>query len=99
MSGFSFRQKAAAWQQTFQHRQSAGLLQRILAWLVLGLVLMVGTAILLFMVLLSWLVIPVLIYRYRKGMKAAWQAQKNAAANPQQSHHVIEGEVLDKKED
>ncbi|WP_372625523.1 hypothetical protein [Arsukibacterium sp.] len=111
MFNSSFRQQAAAWQQQFAHRQRGNLLQRILAWLVLGIMLVVAAAILLFMLLLSWLVIPIVIYRYRKKMRRFTEAARQHAE--QQQHHgqrhdhsgpasrdsrVIEGEVLNKDE-
>ena len=111
MFNSSFRQQAAAWQQQFAHRQRGNVLQRILAWLVLGIMLVVAAAILLFMLLLSWLVIPIVIYRYRKKMRRFTEAARQHAE--QQQHHsqrhdhsghtsrdsrVIEGEVLKKDE-
>lgn len=100
MSGFSFRQTSAAWQQKFQRQQAAGPLQRLLGWLILGVMLVAGMAVLLFMVVLSWLVIPILIYRYRKKMRNWQQAQQQGGtAESTQSNQVIEGEVLHKRED
>lgn len=110
MFNSSFRQQAAAWQQQFAHRQRGNLLQRLLAWIVLGIMLVVAAAILLFMLLLSWLVIPIVIYRYRKKMRHfAEAARQHAAQNQSHGEHqqqqnagrdnrVIEGEVLHKDE-
>ena len=53
MFNSSFRQQAAAWQQQFSQRQRGNLLQRFLAWVVLGVMLVIATAILLFMLLLT----------------------------------------------
>ena len=40
----SFKQQGSQWQQMFAQRQSAGPLQRLLAWLILGLMLLAGAA-------------------------------------------------------
>tara|TARA_R100000687_G_scaffold82806_1_gene83393 strand:- start:87274 stop:87651 length:378 start_codon:yes stop_codon:yes gene_type:complete len=112
MFNSSFRQQAAAWQQQFAHRQRGNLLQRLLAWIVLGIMLVVAAAILLFMLLLSWLVIPIVIYRYRKKMRRFTEAARQHAEQHQQhggqphdssqrssrDSRVIEGEVLNKDE-
>ena len=109
MFNSSFRQQAAAWQQQFSQRQRGNLLQRLLAWLVLGVMLVIATAILLFMLLLSWLVIPFVIYRYRKKMRRFTEAARQqteqqggqqSAFRQQQGRDslVIEGEVLHKDE-
>ena len=112
MFNSSFRQQAAAWQQQFAHRQRGNVLQRILAWIVLGIMLVVAAAILLFMLLLSWLVIPIVVYRYRKKMRrfteaARQHAEQQHQQDGQRHNHfdrasrdsrVIEGEVLNKDE-
>ncbi|WP_019675099.1 hypothetical protein [Arsukibacterium perlucidum] len=112
MFNSSFRQQAAAWQQQFSQRQRGNLLQRLLAWLVLGVMLVIATAILLFMLLLSWLVIPFVIYRYRKKMRRFTEAARQHAEQAEQQggqqsafrqqqgrdSRVIEGEVLHKDE-
>ncbi|KKO44911.1 hypothetical protein WG68_13890 [Arsukibacterium ikkense] len=105
MFNSSFRQQAAAWQQQFTQRKRGNILQRLLAWLVLGLMLIVAAAILLFVLLLSWLVIPIVIYRYRQKMRRFAEAAQQAgqAAQNQQTaqrgdSRVIEGEVLHKDE-
>lgn len=107
MFNSSFRQQAAAWQQQFAQRQRGNIVQRILAWLVLGVMLVVAAAILLFMLLLSWLVIPIVIYKYRKKMRQFTEAARQQAAQEGQQgdqqagkrdSRVIEGEVLHKEE-
>ncbi len=108
MFNSSFRQQAASWQQRFTQRQGGNILQRLLAWVVLGVMLVVAAAILLFMLLLSWLVVPILIYRYRQKMRRFAEAARQQAGqdNPQQNSthgdggdsRVIEGEVLHKEE-
>lgn len=91
----SFKQKAAEWRQRFQRQQSGGFLQRFLAWLLLGILLIVAVSVMLFLLLLSWLLIPVLLYQYRKNLKT-WQ-QKNQQQSPGTSQ-VIEGEVISSKD-
>ena len=99
----SFKQQSSQWQQMFARRQSAGPLQRILAWLMLGLMLFVGVAVLVFMLLLSWILIPILLLRHRAKIKAWQQRQQagagNAGQSAEQPRSVIEGEVLRKRED
>lgn len=102
----SFKQQASAWQRQFAQRQRGNIFQRILAWLVLGVMLVVAAALLLFMLLLSWLVIPIVIYRYRQKMRRFAQAAQQAGygqAEQQQAaargdSRVIEGEVIRKDE-
>ena len=110
MFNSSFRQQAATWHQQFAQRQRGNVLQRLLAWLVLGVMLVVAAAILLFMLLLSWLVIPIVIYRYRQKMRRFAEAARQQAGQGQASQQraeqqgesrgsrVIEGEVLHKDE-
>lgn len=95
----TFKQQSNQWQQMFARRQSAGPLQRLLAWFILGLVLLAGAAILVFMLLLSWILIPIFLLRHRAKMKAWQQQQGRAADNAEQPHSVIEGEVIHKRED
>lgn len=102
----AFRQQAQNWQQQFRQLQSAGLLQRIFAWILLGLVMMLSLALLVFVVLLSWILIPLMLYRARKQMRkaqdAGYQRQQFSQRHSQQSRHetnIIEGEVISRKED
>jgi hypothetical protein len=100
---FSFKQQSNQWQQVFARRHSAGPLQRILAWFVLGLLLLAGAAILIFMLLLSWILIPILLLRHRAKIKA-WQRQQQQSAgadnhSTQQGSNIIEGEIIHKRED
>ena len=98
----SFKQQGQQqWQQVFARSRSGGPLQRILAWLFLGLMLFVGLTILMFMLVLSWILIPIMLFRHRAKVKAWQQRQQqagtgNAAAG---SHQVIEGEVLQRREE
>ncbi|CAM5225330.1 hypothetical protein [Alishewanella longhuensis] len=95
----SFRQQASAWQRQFQLRQQGSFFQRLLAWLVLGVMLLVGAFFLLFALVLSWILIPILLFRHRRRMR---QFREQAERYQQQSTppggNVIEGEVLHKDE-
>jgi flagellar biosynthesis/type III secretory pathway M-ring protein FliF/YscJ len=106
---FSFRRQTGSWQQRWQRQQNAGPVQRLIAWLVMGIVLLFGAMLMLVLLVFSWLLIPILLWRYRRKMRAFQQAAQQAQQQHQQqshdrqgqdsSHRVIEGEVLDKKED
>lgn len=86
MKSSFFRQQAAAWQHKMQQQQTASWPKRVFAWLVLGLALMVSLALMMVVLLLSWLLIPLMIYRARKRMQAA---DSSAYSN------VIEGEIVE----
>uniref|UniRef100_A0A486XRA1 Uncharacterized protein n=1 Tax=Rheinheimera sp. BAL341 TaxID=1708203 RepID=A0A486XRA1_9GAMM len=98
----SFKQQGQQWQQVFARGRSGGPLQRVLAWLLLGLMLFVGMALLVFMLLLSWILIPILLFRHRAKVKA-WQQRQQAAqgqhTQADSSRQTIEGEVLQRRED
>jgi ABC-type bacteriocin/lantibiotic exporter with double-glycine peptidase domain len=97
----SFKQQGQQqWQQVFARSRSGGPLQRILAWLFLGLMLFVGLTLLMFMLVLSWILIPIMLFRHRAKVKA-WQQRQQAAGAGQQGaqHQVIEGEVIHRRED
>ncbi|WNO62129.1 hypothetical protein [Rheinheimera sp. MMS21-TC3] len=100
MFSSSFKQQTSQWQQAFAKRKSAGPLQRLLAWLMLGVFIVIGAGLLLFMLLLSWIVIPILLFKHRAKVKA-WQQQAKAHAEQPTEHGptVIEGEVLEKRQD
>ncbi|AFI85585.1 hypothetical protein [Methylophaga nitratireducenticrescens] len=102
----AFRQQAQNWQQQFRQVQSAGFLQRIFAWILLGLVMMLSLALLVVVVLLSWILIPLMLYRAQKQMRKAQQAdnqhqQFSQRSSRQSRHetHIIEGEIISRKED
>jgi len=100
----SFRQQAAAWQQQFRMRQQGSVLQRLLAWLLLGVILLVGAFFLLFALVLSWVLIPIMLFRHRRRMRqfrqhaAHTQSHAQASARSEQPGAIIEGEVLHKEE-
>ena len=98
----SFKQQGQQqWQQVFARSRSGGPLQRILAWLFLGLMLFVGLTILMFMLVLSWILIPIMLFRHRAKVKAWQQRQQQAGTDSASagSHQVIEGEVLQRREE
>lgn len=108
MFSSSFKQQTSQWQQAFAQRQAAGPLQKLFAWIMLGVFLVLGAGLLLFMLLLSWIVIPIMLFRHRAKVKAWQQHQANAknqgASQAEQTASqrdptVIEGEVLHKKQD
>ena len=99
---FSFKQQSQQWQQHFARRQHGGPLQRLFAWLLLGLMLFVGLALLVFMLLLSWILIPILLFRHRAKVKAWQQRQQTTQGQAGESgsgQQTIEGEVLHKREE
>lgn len=97
MASFLFSQQAQGWQQMFRRSQSGGFISRLLAWLVLGLVLAVGLFVVVAVLLLSWLLIPVLLFKRRKAVKARFAAGRGYAQ--QQAHgDIIEGVVVEVKD-
>lgn len=98
----AFRQQAQNWQHQFRQWQSAGILQRIVAWILLGLVMMLSLVLLVFVVLLSWILIPLMLYRARKQMRQAQQSAYQQGTYTRQSHgehNIIEGEVISRKDE
>lgn len=94
MASFLFTQQTQAWQQMFRRSQSGGFMSRLLAWLALGLILAVGLLVVVTVLLLSWLLIPVLMFKKRKLAKARF-----AKSQPHAQGDVIEGVVIEVKED
>lgn len=96
----SFKQQGQQqWQQVFARSRRGGPLQRVLAWLFLGLLLFVGVTLLLVMLVLSWILIPFMLFRHRAKIKA-WQQRQQQHSNASSSTRtVIEGEVIQKRED
>jgi|SRR5690554_3954843 len=97
----TFRQQAQAWQQQFRQAQSAGLLQRIFAWIMLGFVMMLSLGMLLVVVLVSWILIPIVLYRARKQMRKArvQYQQQNQSQQSRYGNNVIEGEIVSRHDD
>lgn len=102
----AFRQQTQAWQQQFRQLQSAGLLQRIFAWIILGMIMVLSLTLLVFVLLLSWILIPLMLYRARRQMRKASEAgqqyQQFYRQQKQQSPHeanIIEGEIVSRRDD
>ncbi len=97
MASFLFSQHAQGWQQMFRRSQSGGFFSRLFAWLMLGVVLSVGLLLIVTVLLLSWLLIPVLMYKRRRALKARFEAERAY----QRSAHgdIIEGVVTEIKDD
>lgn len=100
MSQNPLNERMRYFREQLQQQQQRGLLQRVFAWLLLGVVLFVGLTLLVISLLLSWLLIPIMLYRNRQRRQAAHQAQKSAESykQPPRQSRVIEGEVIDKSE-
>jgi hypothetical protein len=96
MASFLFTQQTQGWQQMFRRSQSGGFFSRLVAWLALGLVLAVGLLFIVTILLLSWLLIPVLLFKKRKAAKARF----TTAQQRQQASHgdIIEGGITEIKE-
>lgn len=96
----AFRQQSQTWKHQFQQLQSAGLLQRIFAWIILGLVMLLSLSLLVFVVLLSWILVPLMLYRarnqMRKASKAGYQQQKQQPGNV---GNILEGEIVSRQND
>lgn len=97
MASFLFSQHAQGWQQMFRRSQSGGFASRLLAWLVLGLVLMVGLVVVVTVLLLSWLLIPLLMYKRRRALKARFEAERSH--RPSAQGDIIEGVVTEIKDE
>lgn len=108
----NFQQQTQQWQALFRQRQQGSLLSRILIWLVAGIMLVFAMGVLLFLLLLSWLLIPLFLYKrhqLRKQGKTAFFYQRNQQGQQNQNRQqggteqssgiVIEGEVLERKSD
>lgn len=99
MASYFFSQQAQNWQQMFRRSQSGGFFSRLFAWLALGLALTLGMMVVVTVLLLSWLLIPVLLYKKRRAAKAHQfdRSQYRDARHPAQGD-VIEGVVVEVKE-
>lgn len=100
MASFFFSQQAQNWQQVFRRHQSGGFFSRLIAWLVLGLVLAVGLLVVVTVLLLSWLLIPVLLFKKRKAAKARFAAERYAYQQSQgRNDIIIEGGITEVKDE
>ena len=91
----NYQQQAQQWQALFRQKQQGSFLSRVLLWLVAGIMLVFAMGVLLFVLMLSWLLIPVFLYKRhqlrKQGKSFFHQAQQQSSQN---SGRVIEGEVL-----
>ena len=98
----NFQQQAHQWQTLFRQKQRGGLLSRILLWLMAGVMLVFAMGVLLFLLMLSWLLIPVFLYKrhqLKKRMQQAFsQQQWQSSTESNATGRVIEGEVIDRKD-
>ena len=100
MASFFFSQQAQNWQQVFRRHQAGGFFSRLIAWLVLGLVLAAGLLVVVTVLLLSWLLIPVLLFKKRKAAKARFAAERYAYQQSQgRSDIIIEGGITEVKDE
>ena len=100
----NYQQQAQQWQTLFRQKQQGSVLSRILLWLVAGIMLVFAMGVLLFILMLSWLLIPVFLYKrhqLRKQGKSFFQQAEQHRHNTSSagSGRVIEGEVLERKSD
>tara|TARA_R110001599_G_scaffold159052_1_gene346147 strand:+ start:173277 stop:173579 length:303 start_codon:yes stop_codon:yes gene_type:complete len=98
MASYFFNQQAQGWQQMFRRSQSGGFFSRLLAWLVLGLALMIGMVVVVSVLLLSWLLIPVLLFKKRKAAKARQFHHGDPYGKRSSQGDVIEGVVVEVKD-
>ncbi|MDR7119916.1 hypothetical protein [Rheinheimera soli] len=98
----NYQQQAQQWQALFRQKQQGSFLSRVLLWLVAGIMLVFAMGVLLFVLMLSWLLIPVFLYKRhqlrKQGKSFFEQAQQQGRAS-ETSGRVIEGEVLERKND
>ncbi|KKL00172.1 hypothetical protein EIK76_00890 [Rheinheimera mesophila] len=96
----NYQQQAQQWQALFRQKQQGSFLSRVLLWLVAGIMLVFAMGVLLFVLMLSWLLIPVFLYKRhqlrKQGKSFFHQAQQQSSQN---SGRVIEGEVLERSSD
>lgn len=92
-----FNERMQHFRAQMHQQQQRGPVQRIFAWLLLGLVLIIGLTLLVVSLLLSWLLIPLMLYRGRQRRRAEQQARASSSDGSQRRHsQVIEGEIVDK---
>ena len=96
----NYQQQAQQWQALFRQKQQGSFLSRVLLWMVAGIMLVFAMGVLLFVLMLSWLLIPVFLYKRhqlrKQGKSFFHQAQQQSSQN---SGRVIEGEVLERSSD
>lgn len=96
MNSAFFRRQMAAMQAQFRESQSGSWLKRIVVWLMLGVLMVFSLAALLFLLLLSWLLVPLMIFRARRIMRRQQASQEQPGPYRHRRDEVIEGEVVDR---
>ncbi|WP_293779188.1 hypothetical protein [uncultured Oxalicibacterium sp.] len=96
MTSFFFSQQANGWQQMIRRSQSGGFFSRLFAWLMLGVMMAVGLLVVVTVLLLSWLLIPVLLYKKRRAMEQMRQKMREAGASyPAYGRAGSQGDVIE----
>ncbi|MCX4188800.1 hypothetical protein [Methylophaga sp. OBS3] len=95
MSSAFFRQQWAALQAQLRQSQTESWLKRIFVWLMLGVMMVFSLFALLFLLLLSWILLPLMIFRARRAMRR--QQQSNQGYTARNDDNVIEGEIIDRE--
>ncbi len=98
MTSSFFRQQRQAWQQRIAMQHKAGWWQRLLAWLLMGVLLLVGLFAFTFFLFISWIIIPIWLWRWQKKVKT-WQQTQHYHRQQHSPSQIIEGEVITKKEE
>lgn len=94
-----FNERMQHFRAQMHQQQQRGPVQRIFAWLLLGLVLIIGLTLLVVSLLLSWLLIPLMFYRGRQRRRAEQQAHASSSdGSHRRQSQVIEGEIVDKEQ-
>ena len=76
-----FKAYTAAMQNKLKEANNSGIFARLLAWVMLGMLLVVGLAVFVVMLLLSWLLIPIMIWRAKHRMADFQRRAQNANAS------------------
>lgn len=95
MSRAFFRRQFQFMQSRINDAKQRGIFARIFAWFMLGIFLIIGISIFIVVLLLSWLLIPIHLWRQRRRFQQTQQRGNGTAPRG----NTIEGDVIDKKED
>ncbi len=83
-------------QKQLRQSQSGSWIKRILVWLMLGVLMVFSLAALLFLLLLSWILVPLMMIRTRRMMRRQQPFTANSDNARHQHDNVIEGEIVDR---
>ncbi|HET8808618.1 MAG TPA: hypothetical protein VFM76_09580 [Methylophaga sp.] len=98
MNSAFFHRQWTAIQKQLRQNQSGNWLKRILVWLMLGVLMIFSLAALLFLLLLSWILLPWMMIRTRRMMQQPKPFKGNSDNRRHQHDNVIEGEVVDREQ-